>query len=167
MTVFQYQPRVTRVMFSRQHINLAIQTNGYLQQGIITVQDKPIDIFSIVLQFFIANQKISSVDNKAKIKYRIALTCLFFCGECADLIPFSTYIMCKKKHFSRIERFGFFYFVSSTSNLGPPRSNSLQNGALCSFWLSRRKIEPATSNKMASHLIHNYEHNRSERHVFD
>ena len=42
----------------------------------------------------------------------------------------------------------FFY-----KNLGPPRAKSLRNGVLV-FLLSRRKIEPVTTHKMASHLMH-------------
>ena len=54
--------------------------------------------------------------------------------------------------FSRTERFGSFLFCFFYSNLGLPRAKSLQNGHL-SFLISRRKIKPVTTNKMASHLI--------------
>ena len=72
---------------------------------------------------------------KIKLKNRFDL--FIFCSGCADLMPF----------------FLTFYFVSSTSNLGPPRGKSLQNGVSV-FLLSRRKIEPVTTHKMASHLMH-------------
>ena len=88
-----------------------------------------------------------------------SLGLLILCGGCADLVPFSTYL-CKKKNknknkkhfYQELRDLGPFYFVSSRGNLGPPRAKSLQIGGL-SFLPSRRKIEPVTTLKMASHLM--------------
>ena len=90
------------------------------------------------------------------------------CGGCADLMLFSTYLCKKKKkkekekkkekHFHQeLRDLGVFLFYSILfcfvySNLGLPMAKSLQNGRL-SFLLGRRKIEPVTTHKMASHLM--------------
>ena len=80
-----------------------------------------------------------------------SLGLLTFSGECADLMPFSANL-CQKAFLSRTERFGSFLFCFFYSNLGLPSTKSLQNERL-SFWSSRRKIEPVTTDKMASYLM--------------
>ena len=54
-----------------------------------------------------------------------------------------------------IDRLGSFLFCFFYSNLGLPSAKSLQNRR---FWflLSRWKIEPVTTHKMASHLMDMY-----------
>ena len=48
-------------------------------------------------------------------KMKNSLGLLIFCGRCADLMPFSTYL-CKKKHFyQKLRDLGSFYFVSFTA----------------------------------------------------
>ena len=64
----------------------------------------------------------------------------------------SQHISVKKAFLSKTERFGSFLFGIFYINLALPSAKSLQNGR---FWflLSRRKIEPVTTHKMASHLM--------------
>ena len=55
-----------------------------------------------------------SLINKKKMKNSLGL--LIFCGGCADLMPFSTNLCKKKKHFyQELRDLGAFYFVSSTA----------------------------------------------------
>ena len=74
----------------------------------------------------------------------------------ADVLTWclSQHISVKKHFYKELRDLGPFYFkfVPSTGNLGLPRAKNLQNGGL-SFLLSRRKIKPVTTRKMASHLI--------------
>ena len=60
----------------------------------------------------------SLINKKKKMKNSLGL--LIFCGGCADLMPFSTYLCKKKKqkkkHFyQELRDLGAFYFVSSTA----------------------------------------------------
>ena len=80
-----------------------------------------------------------------------SLDLLIFLWWIADLTPFLT-SLCKKAFLSRTERFGSVLFCIFYSNLGLPSAKSLQNGCLGSL-LSRRKIKPVTTHKMASHLM--------------
>ena len=84
-------------------------------------------------------------------KWKIALAFLFFVVDV--LIWYrSQHVPVKKAFLTRTARFGSFLFCFFYSNLGLPRAKCLQNRRLC-FLLSRRKIEPITTHKMASHLI--------------
>ena len=47
----------------------------------------------------------------------------------------------------------FTLFLLQAIYIGPPRAKSLQKGVLV-FLLSRREIEPVTTHKIASHLMH-------------
>ena len=84
-------------------------------------------------------------------KLKNSLGLLIFCGGCADLMPFSTYL-CKKSFLSRTERFGTFLFCFLYRQSRIRRAKSLLNGGL-SFLPNRRKIEPVTTHKMAPHLM--------------
>ena len=86
-----------------------------------------------------------------KKNWKIALACLFFVVD-ALIWCLSQQISVKKAFLSRTERFGSFLFCFFYSNLGLPRTKSLQNERL-GFLSSRRKIEPVTTHKMASYLM--------------
>ena len=79
------------------------------------------------------------------------MACLFFVVDVL-IWRLSQHVYVKKAFLSRTKRFGSFLFCFFFSNLGLPSAKSLQNGR---FWflLSRRKIEPVTTHKMASHLM--------------
>ena len=81
----------------------------------------------------------------------VGLAGLFFV---VDVLTWSLsqHISVKKAFLSKTERFGSFLFCVFYINLALSSAKSLQNGR---FWflLSRRKIEPVTTHKMASHLM--------------